>query len=418
MVLAQIPISSTLSVASTIPAQLYAALISSSDDAIVLKSLEGVILTWNQGATRMYGYTPDEAIGQPMAMLCPPERSGEVSEILVKVRSGERVSHYETMRQRKDGTVFPVSVSVSPVIDEYGAMIGAASIARDMTEQSQTRVAAALASRKRDIDRADQNLSSFTYSVSHDLRSPLRALAGYSSLLLQECGDALGEEGRGYAARIEAASKQMSALIDDLLNLSRITRADLHLQTVDLSAEIEDIAGQLQRREPGRDVEFRIQRLVLARADPALIRTVLQNLVANAWKFTANRTGALIEFGTTPTGDAPICCYVRDNGVGFDPLYVSKLFQPFQRLHSVGEFPGTGIGLASVRQIIERHGGHAWAEGTVGEGAAIYFTLDAEETYRPAGPPGPAGPAGPTGPTGPAGPPGPAGPAGTAGPAA
>jgi PAS domain S-box-containing protein len=416
--LVQIPVSSTLSVASTIPAQLYAALISSSDDAIVLKSLEGVILTWNQGATRMYGYTPDEAIGQPMAMLCPPERSGEVSEILVKVRSGERVSHYETMRQRKDGTVFPVSVSVSPVIDEYGAMIGAASIARDMTEQSQTRVAAALASRKRDIDRADQNLSSFTYSVSHDLRSPLRALAGYSSLLLQECGDALGEEGRGYAARIEAASKQMSALIDDLLNLSRITRADLHLQTVDLSAEIEDIAGQLQRREPGRDVEFRIQRLVLARADPALIRTVLQNLVANAWKFTANRTGALIEFGTTPTGDAPICCYVRDNGVGFDPLYVSKLFQPFQRLHSVGEFPGTGIGLASVRQIIERHGGHAWAEGTVGEGAAIYFTLDAEETYRPAGPPGPAGPAGPTGPTGPAGPPGPAGPAGTAGPAA
>jgi PAS domain S-box-containing protein len=375
-------------------------------------------LTWNQGATRMYGYTPDEAIGQPMAMLCPPERSGEVSEILVKVRSGERISHYETMRQRKDGTVFPVSVSVSPVIDEYGAMIGAASIARDMTEQSQTRVAAALASRKRDIDRADQNLSSFTYSVSHDLRSPLRALAGYSSLLLQECGDALGEEGRGYAARIEAASKQMSALIDDLLDLSRITRADLHLQTVDLSAEIDDIAGQLQRREPGRDVEFRIQRLVLARADPALIRTVLQNLVANAWKFTANRTGALIEFGTTPTGDAPICCYVRDNGVGFDPLYVSKLFQPFQRLHSVGEFPGTGIGLASVRQIIERHGGHAWAEGTVGEGAAIYFTLDAEETYRPAGPPGPAGPAGPAGPTGPAGPPGPAGPAGTAGPAA
>jgi PAS domain S-box-containing protein len=418
VILVQIPVSSTLSVASTIPAQLYAALISSSDDAIVLKSLEGVILTWNQGATRMYGYTPDEAIGQPMAMLCPPERSGEVSEILVKVRSGERVSHYETMRQRKDGTVFPVSVSVSPVIDEYGAMIGAASIARDMTEQSQTRVAAALASRKRDIDRADQNLSSFTYSVSHDLRSPLRALAGYSSLLLQECGDALGEEGRGYAARIEAASKQMSALIDDLLNLSRITRADLHLQTVDLSAEIEDIAGQLQRREPGRDVEFRIQRLVLARADPALIRTVLQNLVANAWKFTANRTGALIEFGTTPTGDAPICCYVRDNGVGFDPLYVSKLFQPFQRPHSVGEFPGTGIGLASVRQIIERHGGHAWAEGTVGEGAAIYFTLDAEETYRPAGPPGPAGPAGPTGPTGPAGPPGPAGPAGTAGPAA
>jgi PAS domain S-box-containing protein len=416
MVLVQIPVSSTLSVASTIPAQLYAALISSSDDAIVLKSLEGVILTWNQGAMRMYGYTPDEAIGQPMAMLCPPERSGEVSEILVKVRSGERISHYETMRRRKDGTIFPVSVSVSPVNDEYGATIGAASIARDITEQSQTRVAAALASQKKDldIDIADQNLSSFTYSVSHDLRSPLRALAGYSSLLLQECGDALGEEGRDYAARIEAASKQMSVLIDDLLNLSRITRAALHLQTVDLSAEVEDIAGQLQRQEPGRDVHFRIQRLVQVRADPALIRTVLQNLMANAWKFTSHRPGALIEFGTTPTGDAPICYYVRDNGVGFDPLYVSKLFQPFQRLHSVGEFPGTGIGLANVRQIIERHGGHAWAEGKVGEGAAIYFTLDAEDIHRPAGP---AGPAGPPGPAGPAGPSGTAGPAGGAEPA-
>jgi len=413
--MAQGQISSTLSATSTIPAQLYAALISSSDDAIILKSLDGVILTWNQGAMRMYGYTPDEAIGQPMTRLCPPDRVGEITDILAKVRSGERISHYETMRQRKDGTTFPVSVSVSPVNDEYGATIGAASIARDITEQSQTRVAAALASQRRDIDMADRNLTSFTYSVSHDLRSPLRALAGYSSVLLEEYGDALGDDGRGYAERIEAASTQMSALIDDLLNLSRITRAAMHLQTVDLSAEIEDIAGQLHRQEPGRDVHFRIQRLVRVRADPALIRTVLQNLVENAWKFTSHRAGALIEFGTTPMGDAPVCCYVRDNGAGFDPLYVSKLFQPFRRLHTTGEFPGTGIGLASVRQIIERHGGHAWAEGKVGEGAAIYFTLNADDIHRPAGPAGPAGPPGPPGPAGTAGQVGPAGQTGPTG---
>ena len=165
------------------------------------------------------------------------------------------------MRQRKDGTTFPVSVSVSPVNDEYGTTIGAASIARDITEQSQARTAAALATRNKDVELANQNLASFTYTVSHDLRSPLRALAGYSNVLLEECGDALGKDGRHYAERIEAASQQMATLIDDLLNLSRITRVAMHLDTVDLSAEVDDIAGQLQRREPGRDVHFRIQRL-------------------------------------------------------------------------------------------------------------------------------------------------------------
>ena len=189
----------------------------------------------------------------------------------------------------------------------------------------------------------------------------------------------------------------------------------MHLDTVDLSAEIDDIARQLQREEPGRDVRFRIQRLVQVRADPALIRTVLQNLVENAWKFTSHRAEALIEFGTTPTRNAPVCCYVRDNGAGFEPLFVSKLFQPFQRLHSTGEFSGTGIGLANVRQIVERHGGRAWAEGKVGEGAAIYFTLNAEEIHGPAGPAGPAGIAGLAGETGIAGAAGIAGEAGAAG---
>ncbi len=381
-----------------IPAQLFAALISSSDDAIVSKTLDGVIASWNPGAVRLYGYTADEAIGQPMVMLCPPERQGEIAYILTKIRNGERISHYNTVRRRKNGTTFPASVSVSAINDEYGDTIGAASIARDTTEQDQARTAVALAQRNEDIEQANQDLTRFTYLVSHDLRSPLRALKGYSGLLTEECADTLSEDGRGYAERIATLSEQMSSLIENLLRLSQLARANMYLQTVDLSAEIEDIAGDLQREEPGRNVRFTIQRPVQVRADPALIRTVLHNLVGNAWKFTSHRDSALIEFGTTPTEEAPFCCYIRDNGVGFDSQYGSKLFHPFQRLHAASEFPGTGIGLASVKQIVERHGGRVWAEGKVGEGTTVYFTLNAEEIDRAAGraaQPGPAGPAGP-----------------------
>jgi PAS domain S-box-containing protein len=364
---------------SGIPAQLFTALISSSDDAIVVKSLDGVITTWNQGAVRLYGYTPDEVIGQPMTMLCPPDRAGEIADLLAKVTNGERIVHYETVRQRKDGTVFPVSVSVSPVNDEYGTTIGAASIARDITAQIQVRTAAALAARNTEIELANRSLTSFTDYVTHDLRSPLRALTGYSGLLLDQYADALGDEGRGYVGQIATASKRMSALIEDLVILARARRTAMHLQAVDLSAEVDDIAGRLRREEPGRDVRFVIQPMVKVRADRSLIRTVLWNLVENAWKFTSRRDQALIEFGTTPAAEASVCCYVRDNGIGFDAVDTSMLFEPFQRLHPASEFPGTGIGLTSVREIVHRHGGRAWAEGKIGEGAAFYFTLNADE---------------------------------------
>jgi light-regulated signal transduction histidine kinase (bacteriophytochrome) len=282
------------------------------------------------------------------------------------------------MRQRKDGTIFPASVSVSPIWSEDGTLIGASSITRDITEvraQADRLVAA-----NQNLLDANKNLESFTYSVSHDLRAPLRALSGFSEALLEDYRDVLDEQGREYAQRIRAASEQMATLIDDLLHLSRVARAELHLRSVDLGAEAARVAGELQRYEPDRNVHFIIQRPVRARADRTLIRTVLQNLLGNAWKFTSGRDEASIEFGTRPNGDAAICCYVRDNGAGFDPQYVDKLFTPFQRLHTTSEFPGTGVGLASVRQIVERHGGHAWAEGAVGEGATIYFTLDAKET--------------------------------------
>jgi light-regulated signal transduction histidine kinase (bacteriophytochrome) len=227
---------------------------------------------------------------------------------------------------------------------------------------------------------ANKNLEAFTYSVAHDLRSPLRALHGYSDALLEDYGDRLDETARWYTVRIQAAAERMGALIDDLLLLAGVSRTEMSLVSVDLSAEVAAIAGELQAREPGRQVRFAIQDGVWVTADGPLIRTVMQNLVENAWKFTAKREDATIEFGTTTTQDPGVCCYLRDNGAGFDPDFAGKLFQPFQRLHAVTEFPGTGIGLSIVQRIVERHGGRAWAEGAVGRGATFYFTLNAKKT--------------------------------------
>jgi signal transduction histidine kinase len=181
-----------------------------------------------------------------------------------------------------------------------------------------------------------------------------------------------------------AASERMAALIDDLLLLSRVSRAGVNLEPVDLSAEVAAVAGELRSRDPGRQVRFVIADGIRVTADRSLIRTVLQNLLENAWKFTAHRDGAVIEFATATAAaaaaeDGMVCCCVRDNGAGFDPAYAAKLFQPFERLHDAAEFPGTGIGLASVARIIERHGGRTWAEGAVGQGATFYFTLTAAD---------------------------------------
>jgi len=230
------------------------------------------------------------------------------------------------------------------------------------------------------LEQANKNLEAFAYSIAHDLRTPLRGISGFAEALAEDYGDRLDETGWEYAGRVQAGCARMAAILDDLLHLSQVSQATMNLQDVDLSAEVTAICDQLRARDPGRQVRVTVQEGVRVTADRALIRSALDNLLENAWKFTARRDSAAIEFATTPVGDAPVCCYVRDNGAGFDSAYVGKLFQPFQRLHTASEFPGTGIGLASVRRIIDRHGGHTWAEGAVEGGATIYFTLNTEAT--------------------------------------
>jgi PAS domain S-box-containing protein len=367
---------------------LLAAIVDSSDDAIVSTGVDGLITSWNPAAEHIYGYSAHEAIGRQSAQVIPEEDlCGEDTAMLSAFvashgSSGSNGSngslHHDILQRRKDGTTFPASVMLSAIRDDDGTQIGTSSVGRDISQQ--LRAAAELRSRLDDLERANQNLETFTYSVSHDLRAPLRSLSGFSAALVEDCGDGLGVDGRDYAARIQGASGRMAALIDDLLHLSRLWRTEIQdVQPVDLSAEVARIAEDLSQSTPDRRVRFVIQDGVWAPADLVLIRSVLENLVGNAWKFTSGRDEALIEFGTTSTGEAPVCYFVRDNGAGFDSAYADKLFAPFERLHSAGEFPGTGVGLASVQQIVERHGGRAWAEGAVGEGATFYFTLNGKE---------------------------------------
>src|SRR6184192_949348 len=221
---------------------------------------------------------------------------------------------------------------------------------------------------------ANTELDAFAYSVSHDLRAPLRSIDGFSQVLLEDYAAQLDEAGRESLHRVRAASQRMGTLIDDLLKLARVTRAEMRTEDVDLSGMARDIASELQRAAPERQVEFAIAAGLKARGDARLLRVALDNLLRNSWKYTAKRPGARVEFASVDANGGQAFA-VRDNGAGFDMKYADKLFGVFQRLHSAAEFEGTGVGLATVRRIINRHGGRIWAEGAVDQGATFYFTL-------------------------------------------
>ncbi|MGE0473230.1 MAG: ATP-binding protein [Nitrospirales bacterium] len=224
------------------------------------------------------------------------------------------------------------------------------------------------------LSASNKELEAFSYSVSHDLRAPLRGIDGFSQAVLEDYADSLDEAGKTYLQRVRAASQRMSQLIDAMLNLARLTRAEIHSQTLDMSGMVNAILDDFRKIDPDRQVECVVAKNLFATADPQLIRAVLENLLGNAWKFTRQREAARIEFGYESYKGQP-AYFVRDNGAGFDMTYVHKLFGAFQRLHAYTEFPGVGVGLATVHRIIQRHGGQIWADGAVGEGATFHFTL-------------------------------------------
>jgi len=483
---------------------LLATIVESSKDAIIGESLDGIITSWNKGAEEIYGYTKSEIIGKSISVLVPPEMPNELTDILSKIKLGEAIKSYETIRRRKDGQNIYVSLSVSAVYDAEGRILGASTIARDITERKQLEnllkesemqyrllfetandgivlleksegkiahinpsvekmlgysakesignklqdvgliidngdfqitmknlnkrgilryndvpvktksgkqiyadtylvdkakfaqcnirditerrskekeirllnedLEKRILQRTAQLNEANKELASFAYSVSHDLRAPLRGIDGWSLALLEEYGDTLDDQGRKYLQRVRTETQQMGMLIEDLLNLSQITRIEPQLMPIDLTAMASSIANRLQEENPQRNIEFIIQPALRANGDNHLINIVLTNLFDNAVKFTGKQFLPRIEFGKTEV-DGGKAFFVRDNGAGFDMAHAPKLFGAFQRLHKSSEFPGTGIGLATVQRIIHRHGGRIWANAQIDQGATFYFTL-------------------------------------------
>jgi len=294
------------------------------------------------------------------------------------VESGRAIQVEEEMTH--DETLLAYLSVKFPLRDSEGGIYAVCGISSNITERK--KMENAIRESERRVRAVNKELEAFAYSVSHDLRAPLRLIDGFSQALLEDCSDVLGETGKDYLARIWDGSQKMGQLIDDLLKLSQLTQGVVLKRRVDLSRLATEITAELQESQPEREVDILITPGLVAEGDKALIRVVLKNLIDNAWKFTGNTRCAKIEFGVLSSVEAEAVreaggavFFVRDNGAGFDMAFQGKLFGAFQRLHCAEEFPGTGIGLATVERIIRRHSGRVWGQGRVGEGAAFFFTL-------------------------------------------
>ncbi|HKY02414.1 MAG TPA: PAS domain S-box protein [Burkholderiales bacterium] len=500
-----------------------AAIVESSEEAIISKSLDGVVRTWNKGAEKLFGYSAEEAIGQAFEMLLPPGRSVEVAGVLMSVALGRRYADFDAVGIRKDASRIDIALSVSPIRSASGKIIGASTIAYDMTERKRARqalqeseqryrslVAATtsivwttdgegrfigpqeswvaytgqnwpahqgwgwtemlhaddrdeisedlqmavqrcamfedtvrlwhvmtreyrycamravpivvsdgsirewigtisdvhdakraeaaihrlnqeleqrVAERTDDLAAANRELEAFSYSVSHDLRAPLRAIAGFSRIVVDNEADGLSPEAQRLLLRICANVERMDALITDLLSFSRMARMPVAKRSMAPEPLAREIVDELLAEHSGRAIAIQVKPMNPCSADPSLLRQVFVNLLSNAVKYTRGRDPALIDVGCIVDEDPlkPPVYYVRDNGMGFDMRYAAKLFQVFERLHSAHEAEGTGVGLALVRRIVERHGGKVWAEAVPEVGATFYFTLESDLPYQAAG---------------------------------
>ena len=359
-------------------------------DAVLFTDPEHRVKLANPAVQTLLGHAPEALRGCEVDVLLA---GGQRSDALAR-SPGTAGGGAEVLCRRRDGSVFWAEVIDSPVTDRGGDVIGHIFLIRDISDRKRAeqelldhrdRLEDLVRARTVELEAINNELEAFAYSVSHDLRAPLRHIDGYSLALLEDYGTELDAEGRRYLERLRRGAQHMGELIDDLLALSQVTRAELRKERVDLSAMAREICAELQRSESGRQVEIHIAPGLEAVVDPRLLRLALTNLLANAWKFSSGVERAVIRFDARVL-DGETVYRIADNGAGFDMRYAAKLFEPFERLHADEEFRGTGIGLATVRRIVERHGGRIWAEGRPGAGASFFFTLEARSQRSTPGP--------------------------------
>jgi PAS domain S-box-containing protein len=342
-------------------------------------------IEWNAACERIFGYTRQEAIGRHAKdLILPVEVHGLVDGIYESLMNQTADQHNINENITKDGRIIVCEWFCTTLVDKDGRAIGVASICRDITEQKKAedelsryreQLEEMVKERTAELEAANKELEAFAYSVSHDLRAPLRHINGFLELLQKRAGKAIDPQGRHYMDTISDEARKMGLLIDDLLSFSRMGRQAMSFKKVALEPLVHDVIRELEPDAAGRNITWRIGDLPAVGGDAAMLRMVMTNLISNALKFTRPRRQARIEIGSANGQASETVIFVRDNGVGFDMTYVDKLFAVFQRLHHAEEFEGTGIGLASVRRIIARHNGRTWAKGKVDRGAAFYFSL-------------------------------------------
>jgi PAS domain S-box-containing protein len=349
----------------------FRALARATSDAIVTADQRGVITYVNHATGTLFGWPPAELVGQPLTVLMPERmRDAHAAGMARYVATGEARMMGRVVEQpalRRDGSEIATEMSITTW--STGGELAFAAIIRDVTERQA--LARVLEERTRQLEVTNREVEAFSYSVAHDLRAPLRSVSGFTQILLEDFAPRLDKDAANYLTKIQGGVARMSALIDALLQLARLARSELEIKLVNVTALARTIAGQLAAAERDRVVDVQIDPALRAQADGRLVRTLLENLLGNAWKFTSRTPAARIEVGSSDRGTF----FVRDNGAGFDMAQAGKLFAPFERLHTADEFPGTGVGLATVQRIVARHGGRIWVQAARGLGATFFFTL-------------------------------------------
>lgn len=374
--------------------QRLAAVIESSDDAIISKNLNGIITSWNKGAESILGYSSSEAVGKPITLLIPPERRSEEREIMAKLRTGERIQHFDTVRVTKNGREIDVSLTISPIKDLSGQITGASKIMRDISKRKQIERDLREAKQQLQIRAEDledkvrertarlqemvTELETFSYSVSHDLRAPIRAIQQYADILAEDYGDKLDDQGRAYLKRITSSTSRLDALIRDVLTYSRVVRSDVLFESVDTERLVREIVEQYPNfQAPHAEIEIESPLLPI-QGHEAFLTQCLSNLLGNAVKFVAPGQTPHIRV-STERRDAMVRICVRDNGIGIEPCDLDRIFGMFERSDPEQKYEGTGIGLSIVRKAVERMNGKLGVESELGKGSQFWIELTGTE---------------------------------------